>query len=205
MDKEVDGVTFKVALGPAPIGFFDDETGEGGQLEVARLLLDELEAAFVQERGQRSDASSADLFPGPALRGVVHGALGCWGEEGKGWCGGGIAVLAPMRLDENAVDLLEINYAGLVAHRFQEAADAQIARTAQKSLAGAHNERQRLGGEGVVAQASAVKLGDDECLDGFGRQAREHDGVSDPGADFLVDGQGEGLQERGLADENEVV
>jgi hypothetical protein len=36
-----------------------------------------------------------------------------------------------MRLDENAVDLLEINNAGLSAHRFQEAADAEVARTAQ--------------------------------------------------------------------------
>lgn len=96
-----------------------------------------------------------------------------------------------MRLDEHAVDLPEINHAGLVAHRFQEAADAQIARPAQESLARAHDERQRFGSEGVVAQASAVELGDDECLDGFGCQAREHDGVSNTGADFLVDGQGE--------------
>lgn len=131
--------------------------------------------------------------------------LGGWGEEGKGWCGWGIAVLAPMRLDQNAVDLPEINNAGLVAHRFQEATDAEVARPAQEPLARADDERQGFGSEGVVTQASAVKLGDDECLDGFGCQAREHDGVSDPGADFLVDGQGEGLQERGLADEHEVV
>lgn len=38
-----------------------------------------------------------------------------------------------------------------------------------------------------------------------GGQAREHDGVSDAGTDFFVDGERERLQERGLADEHEVV
>ena len=36
------------------------------------------------------------------------------GEEG------GVTVFPPMRLNEDAVDLLEINDAGLVAHRFNE-------------------------------------------------------------------------------------
>lgn len=76
MDKEVDGVPFEVALVPAPIRFFDDEAGKGGQLEVARLLVDEVEAAFLQERDQRSQASSADLFPRPARGVEVHGVLG---------------------------------------------------------------------------------------------------------------------------------
>jgi hypothetical protein len=40
LDKEVDGVTFQAASVPVPIGFLDDEAGEGGQLQVARLLLD---------------------------------------------------------------------------------------------------------------------------------------------------------------------
>ena len=44
LDKEVDGVTFQAASVPVPIGFLDDEAGEGGQLQVARLLLDQLEA-----------------------------------------------------------------------------------------------------------------------------------------------------------------
>ena len=38
-----------------------------------------------------------------------------------------------------------------------------------------------------------------------GRQARQHDRVSDAGADFLVDGQGQRLEQRGLADEHQVV
>src|ERR1051325_2015384 len=30
VDEEVDGIALEVALGPAPIAFFDDETGKGG-------------------------------------------------------------------------------------------------------------------------------------------------------------------------------
>lgn len=73
LDLEVDGIALEVALGPAPIRFFDEEAGEGGQLEVARLLFDELEAAFLQERDQRGPAGGADLFRSPALGAVVHG------------------------------------------------------------------------------------------------------------------------------------
>ena len=47
MDEEVDGVALEVALGPAPVALFEDETGEGGQLEVARLLSDELVTPLV--------------------------------------------------------------------------------------------------------------------------------------------------------------
>ena len=94
-----------------------------------------------------------------------------------------------MRLDQDAVDLLEIDGAGLVAHRFEEGTQTKIACAPEQAFAGADDKRQRLGGEGVVAQADAVELGQDERLDGFGRLARQHDRVGDAGADFLVDGQ----------------
>src|SRR3954464_1275684 len=62
LDKEVDGVAGEVALRPAPIAFFEDETGEGGQFEVARLLFDKLQAALLQQRYERGLSGSADLF-----------------------------------------------------------------------------------------------------------------------------------------------
>ena len=127
------------------------------------------------------------------------------GEEGKRWRGWSIAVFAPVRLDKDAVDLLEIDGAGLVADGFEEGTQTKIACAPEQAFAGADDERQGLGGEGVVAQADAVELGQDERLDGFGRQARQHDRVGDAGADFLVDGQGEGLQERGLPDQDQIV
>ncbi len=53
VDEEVDGVAFAVVLRPAPIGFFEDEAGKGGQLEVTRLLFNELEAAFLKQWHQK--------------------------------------------------------------------------------------------------------------------------------------------------------
>ena len=50
LDEEVDGISAQFALGPAPIGVFDDEAREGRQLEVAAAGLGELEAAFFEQR-----------------------------------------------------------------------------------------------------------------------------------------------------------
>jgi len=46
VDEKVDGVAGQIARGPTPVGFLGDQTGKGGQLEVARLRFDELQAAF---------------------------------------------------------------------------------------------------------------------------------------------------------------
>ena len=43
---------------------------------VARLLLEELEAAFLQQWEQRRHVGGADLFPGPAMGVVVYGVNG---------------------------------------------------------------------------------------------------------------------------------
>ncbi len=56
-----------------------------------------------------------------------------------------------------------------------------------------------------MAQAGAVELVEDELLDGFRPQARQQRRVGDPGADLLVDREGQGLHQRRLADEHEVV
>jgi hypothetical protein len=57
-------------LRPAPITFLDDEAGKGGQLEIARLLFDELESTLLQQGNKRHLSGSADLFAGPARRWV---------------------------------------------------------------------------------------------------------------------------------------
>jgi hypothetical protein len=59
--------------------------------------------------------------------------------------------------------------------------------------------------ERIVSQTGAIQLAKYELLDGFRTQPREHDRVSDAGTDFLVDAQGEGLEEWGLANEDEIV
>ena len=65
LDKEVDGITGFVLLGPAPIGVFDKQAFEGGQFDVLSGQLKHLEAAFFEQRGQRRDAGGADLFSCP--------------------------------------------------------------------------------------------------------------------------------------------
>lgn len=65
-----------------------------------------------------------------------------------------LTVFYPVGLDEDAVDLLEIDEAGLVAHGFDQGTDAEVAGAAQQPLAGADDEREGFGGEGVVAQAA---------------------------------------------------
>ena len=94
-----------------------------------------------------------------------------------------------MGLNEDPVDLLEIDGADLIAHGLDQRTEAEIAGAAQQAFAGTNDERQRFGGEGVVAQAGAVELIQNELFDRFGSQALEQCRVSDPGTDFLVDGQ----------------
>ncbi len=53
VDEEVDGIALEVALRPAPVAFFDDETGVGGQFEIARLGRDELDALLFEQWGQQ--------------------------------------------------------------------------------------------------------------------------------------------------------
>ena len=92
-----------------------------------------------------------------------------------------------MGLDEDAVDLLEINGADLVAHRFDQRAEAQIAGAPQQAFGGTDDEGQGLQAERVVAQAGSVELSQDEGLRGLGSQAGQEDRIGDPGADFFID------------------
>jgi hypothetical protein len=61
-----------------------------------------------------------------------------------------------VRLNEDAVDLLEIDGAGLVADGFEQRAQAEVFGAAQEALAGAHDQGEGVGGEGVVAQTAAI-------------------------------------------------
>src|SRR5437879_4139800 len=66
LDKEVDGVAGQVAWGPAPVAVFDEEAGISGHLKVIGCSLDQLEAAFLEQRQQRGDPGGADLLVRPA-------------------------------------------------------------------------------------------------------------------------------------------
>jgi hypothetical protein len=70
-----------------------------------------------------------------------------------------------MGLNEDAVDLFEIDDAGLVADGFDERSQAKVAGAAQHAFAGADNEGEGLGREAVVAQAAAIQLIEDKLFD----------------------------------------
>lgn len=64
--EEVDGVTGEVAFGPSPVGVFDDETREGGEVEVMGFAFGELESALLEKGRQGDQSCGADLVAGPA-------------------------------------------------------------------------------------------------------------------------------------------
>ena len=76
-----------------------------------------------------------------------------------------------MRLNKDAVDLFDIHDAGLVADSFFECAETQVAGATQETFAGAHDQGQRFGREGVVTQAGSVQLIGDKLFHRFGNQA----------------------------------
>ena len=121
LDKEVNGVPGAVFLRPAPIGVFDEEARIGGQLEVAGVFWEELESLFLQEREQRGLSGCADLLASPARGARLRCRLGWHCFHSGFWVDGsgqwGVAVLAPVGLDEDAVDLFEIDDAGHRGYR----------------------------------------------------------------------------------------
>ena len=47
LDMEVNGIAGQIALRPAPVGVFNDETGIGGQNKIVRFAWDDLESVFL--------------------------------------------------------------------------------------------------------------------------------------------------------------
>ena len=75
-----------------------------------------------------------------------------------GWSEGLVTVFPPVGLDEDPVDLFQIDGAELVAGGLDERGDAEVLGPAQQTLARAHDEGERVGGEGVVAEGGAVQF-----------------------------------------------
>lgn len=90
---------------------------------------------------------------------------------------GTVGFFAPMGLDEDAVDLLEVDVAGLVAHGFNERAQAEVASASEQAFAGAHQQSDGVLGADVVAETGPVELFEDEGGGGFRAQARQLHGV----------------------------
>jgi hypothetical protein len=140
LGTEVDGVPGQIALGPAPIGVFDDQTGIGGKLKLPA-------SRSISWRPRFWSSGASGTIRAARICSRVHLVLGEWM----------VTVFPPVGLDEHAIDWFEVHDAGLVAHRFDEGTQAEIAGAAQEALAGADDQSQRFLGEGIVAQAGTIE------------------------------------------------
>jgi hypothetical protein len=71
-------------------------------------------------------------------------------------------IFSPVRLQEDAVDLLEVDDASLVAHGLQERSQAQIAGATQEAIAGTDDQGEGFLGEGVDSLPAKSRSGQRE-------------------------------------------
>ena len=105
-----------------------------------------------------------------------------------------------MWLTEDAVDLLDIDGAGLIADRFDEGREGDISGSAQNTLGGTDDKGHGVLGEDVVADSGAIKLVEEKGFDLFRGQRFENDRIGHPRSYFLVDVEREGLHQMRLTD-----
>ena len=111
----------------------------------------------------------------------------------------------PVRLQQDAVDGVDVD--GFVgrADGLDHAADTEVAGLTQHAVGGADDEINGRSGEGVVAKSDAIEFTPNEVAQGIRAEAFGDDGVGDPTLDVLVDAEVEGSEQVGPANENEVV
>lgn len=95
-----------------------------------------------------------------ALTGAGHGRL--VGEDDALRCGFVLLVVAPVGLEQDSVDLLEIDGFGLIAHSLDECADTEVFDSSQGAFGTAADEVDGVFGEGGVGKPGTVELGVDE-------------------------------------------
>jgi len=111
-------------------------------------------------------------------------------------------MISPMRLNEDAIDLLEVNFLGLVPNRFQKSREAKIAETTQDAFRGANDQGQSFIGKSIVTQSCAIELIEDKGFCLIRVESRKDDGVSDPRFDVLMDRKTDIVEQIGLAEED---
>ncbi len=67
---------------------------------------------------------------------------------------GNVLLLPPMRLEEDAVDLPQVDDAHAITDRLEEAGDAEVPGAAKDALAGADDEVERLGSKDAVGSGA---------------------------------------------------
>ena len=99
----------------------------------------------------------------------------------------GVSLPTPVRLQEDAVDLLEVDSLRLISDSFHHGCDAEVSDASDHSFARSCDEVECLVGEGVVAECDLVELLENE-LDGvIRREFLQHDRVGDAASEIVVD------------------
>lgn len=114
-------------------------------------------------------------------------------------------IVAPVGLEQDRVDLLEIDSFGAVAYGFDERADAEVLDGAQGALGAASDEVDGFFGECGVRKADAVELAVDIFTEMRGSELFNFCGVGHAGFDVVIDPELERGVEGGLCDEDEIV
>lgn len=110
-----------------------------------------------------------------------------------------------MRLEKDAVDLFEVDRAHAVSDGLEQSRDAQVSRSPEQAFTRADDEVEGLGGEDAVGEGDAVELAEDPAAHVVGGELGELGGVGDAAANVLVDGEGRGVEQLWLAEEDELV
>ena len=108
-------------------------------------------------------------------------------------------VVAPVRLHEHGVDLLEIDGFDAISNGFDEGTGAEVSNGTQDAFGDAQHEVEGFVGEGVMRQTGEVQLGVDvgcQCIRGEGV---EPGGVCDAALEVTVEAELEGGVEGGLS------
>jgi hypothetical protein len=93
-----------------------------------------------------------------------RGASGRCDGVRRSRCGAGrvsvrqVEFLAPVRLEQDAVDLFELDDFGAIAHGLEQRAEAEVSGFAQAAFRGADDEAERVIGEGAVPERGLVEL-----------------------------------------------
>ena len=114
-------------------------------------------------------------------------------------------IFSPVRLHQDAVDLVDADDLLAISDGFEHGGDAEVAGTPEQALGRAYNEGDGVLTEGVMTHADGVALGIKEGLHVLRIQAGHFDGVGDAALDVLIDGQVQFLHELGLGEKDEVV
>ncbi len=108
-----------------------------------------------------------------------------------------VAFSAPVRLEQDAIDMGQIDDFAAGSDGFEERGNAEIAGATQVALGGADDQIERFGRKGAMGQTAQIELCEDEVANLVGVQSGHGDGISNAGFDFLVDGHIQRGDERG--------